>query len=282
MADAEDLTLAYLASHPAEAARVLETLPRAASVALLARVPARIGAPVLEALPTLSAGGHLVALEPERAIALLGMARVQTAAAALRHVPEPRRAALLDGMPTPRAVACRMLLGYAGASVGAWADPDIVVLGPDTRVGEAVTRLGEEQDKDIAHGVYIVDPASRLLGIVPLGALFRAPAHLRLSGLMRPPPGSLPAAMSVTAALRLRAWEETLFLPVIDRRGRLVGRVQRARLLTTTAPGPGGRGGESGTAIGALVSTYWVIVSGLLVAAVGLLPSTTPVGRVGR
>jgi len=86
----------------------------------------------------------------------------------------------------------------------------------------------------------------------------------------------------VTAALRLRAWEETLFLPVIDRRGRLVGRVQRARLLTTTAPGPGGRGGESGTAIGALVSTYWVIVSGLLEAAVGLLPSTTPVGRVGR
>lgn len=194
-------------------------------------------------------------------------ARIQTAAAALRHVPEPRRAALLDGMPTPKAVACRMLLGYPGASVGAWVDSDIIVFGRDTRVDEAITRLAGEQAADTADGIYLVDPANRLMGIVPLGALFRAPAHLRLMGLMRPAPASLPSAMPVTAALGLRAWDEALSLPVIDIRDRLVGRVQRALLFTTTARSPG-RGGEGGTLIEVLGSTYWAVVSGLLAAAV--------------
>ena len=280
MADAGDLTLAYLAGHPAEAARVLETLPRAAAVALLARIPARIGAPVLEALPPSSAAGHLVALEPERAIALLGIARVQAAAAALRHVPEPKRGTLLEGMSTPRAIACRLLLGYPNTSVGAWADPEVVAFGPDILVRDAIGRLNEESDKDIRDGVYIVDSASHLLGVVPPGSLFRAPAHLRLRGLMRPPPASVPAVMPVTAALRLRAWDEALSLPVVDSRDRVVGRVPRAVLLTS-AHGPG-RDQAAGTLIGLLASAYWAVVSGLLAAAVGLLPPSTPVGRAAR
>ena len=281
MADADDLTLAYLAGHPAEAARVLETLPRGASGALLARIPARIGAPVLEALPPSSAAGHLVTLEPERSLALLGIARVQAAAAALRHVPEPRRTALLDGMPTPKAVACRLLLGYPSASVGAWADPDIVVFGPDTLVGEAISRLNDERDKEIADGVYVADPANRLLGVVPPGSLFRAPAHLRLTGLLRPPPASLPASMPVTAALRLRAWDAALSLPVIDGHGRLMGHVPRAMLLTTAAHASG-RAQASGTLIGVLAASYWAVVSGLLAAGVSLLPPIAPVRRAGR
>jgi magnesium transporter len=280
VADAEDLTLAYLVGHPAEAARVLETLPSAASAALLARVPARIGGPVMEALSPSAAAGHLVALEAESAIALLVMVRIQAAAAALRLVPEPRRAALLNGMPTPRAVACRVLLGYPNASVGAWADLDINALGPDARAGEVITRLGEQSDEDIADGVYVADPEGHLMGIVPLAALFRAPAHLRLQGLMRPPPATLPAAMPVTAALRVRAWDERLSLPVTDNRGRLVGRARRALLARAIAQ-PGGRE-ERDTLIGVLALTYWGVVSGLLAAAVSLLPSRAPVGEVGR
>jgi Mg/Co/Ni transporter MgtE len=281
VASADDLTLTYLAGHPAEAAQVLETLPRAASVALLARVPARIGAPVLEALGSSSAAGHLVDLEPERATALLGTVRVQTAAAALRHVPEPRRAALLDGMPTARALACRLLLGHPEWSVGAWADPDVVVFGPDTRVDEAIARLGQEGDRDISDGLYVADPGGRLLGVVAPGDLLRAPVHLRLDGLMRPPPTPLPAAMRVTAALRWQAWDETLSLPVIDRRGRLVGRVPRMMLARATAPSRASSG-EGGALVAVMASAYWNLVSGLLAAAVSMLPSPTPVERAGR
>ena len=280
MAEVDDLTLAYLVGHPAEAARVLESLPSAASVALLGRVPARIGAPVMEALSPATAAGHLVALEVERAIALLGMARIQAAAAALRHVPEPRRTTLLDGMATPRAVACRLLLGYPNASVGAWADPDIVTFGPDIQAAEAIRRLGEQNEGDIADGVYVADSERHPIGIVPLAMLFRAPAHLRLNGLMRPPPPSLPASMPVSVALRGRAWDETLSLPVTDSRGRLVGLARRASLSRATAPA-GGRE-ERDTLIAAVASTYWGVVSGLLSAAVSLLPSRTPIGQVGR
>lgn len=280
MANEDDLTFAYLAGHPADAARVLETLPREASVALLSRVPARIGAPVLGALRPASAAAHLAAVEPDRAVALLGMMRVQAAAAALRLVPEPRRAALLDALPSARAVAYRLLLNYPATSVGAWAQSDLIVLGPDTRAGDASARLGEEADKDVSDGVYVTDTVGRLLGVVPLSALVRAPAHLRLAGLMRPVAARLPATMPVAAALRLRAWDEALSLPVVDSRDHLVGRVPRAALSASASHRGGGR--ESGGLLGILASTYWTALSGLLAAVVSVLPTAPPVGRAGR
>lgn len=279
MADADDLTLAYLASHPTEAARVLETLPRAASVALLARIPARIGAPVLEALPSSSAAEHLAGLEREQATALLTGTRIQNAAAALRHMASPVRDTLLHGLPTQRAVACRLLLAYPDTSVGAWADPDVVDLQPDSRVEEAIIRLREKSASDIGDGVYVIDSASRLLGVVPLAVLFRAPGHVRLAGVMRPPRASLSAAMSVTTALRLAAWEESLSLPVIDGRERLMGHLSRGTLLASVSHRRA-RNGAGGTLIEVLAANYWILVSGFLAAAVSLLPAATPVSRV--
>ena len=46
MADPQLLAQAFLAGHPAEAARAMEELPVADASALLAEMPARIGAPM--------------------------------------------------------------------------------------------------------------------------------------------------------------------------------------------------------------------------------------------
>ena len=50
MAEAGTLTLAFVSSHPVEAARVLEGLPGADAAALFASLPARAAAPALAAM----------------------------------------------------------------------------------------------------------------------------------------------------------------------------------------------------------------------------------------
>ena len=77
MAEAGVLTLAYVSAHPADAARVLETVPPAESAALFASLPARAAAPVLPAMLPPRAARVLGALDDEHALALLSAAGAQ-------------------------------------------------------------------------------------------------------------------------------------------------------------------------------------------------------------
>src|SRR5712664_394986 len=149
MAEPEVLTLTYIAAHPGEAARVLERIPGPDAAALFATVPARAGSPVLTAMLPSAAARVLGSLNDEPALALLAAAGVQAAVTVLRYVPEPRRSRLLEGLPTATAVASRILLGYPDDSVGAWADPDIIALAPETRVSDALARVRNGDEKNV-------------------------------------------------------------------------------------------------------------------------------------
>ena len=140
MAEAQTLTLAFVSSHPADAARVLEGLPAADAAALFASLPARAVAPALTAMLSPAAARIVVALEDTEALGLLTAAGVQGAVGILRHVAEPRRTRLIDGLPTVAALASKLLMGYVEDSVGAWTDPDVLALPGATHAAEALER----------------------------------------------------------------------------------------------------------------------------------------------
>jgi Mg/Co/Ni transporter MgtE len=132
MAEPQILTLAFVTSHPAEAARVLERISGPDAAALFESIPARNGAPVLTAMLPSAAARVLSCLEDGPALALLTAAGMQGAVSVLRYVPELQRARLIAGLPTATAVASRTLLGYAEDTVGAWTDPEVIEMSPDT------------------------------------------------------------------------------------------------------------------------------------------------------
>jgi magnesium transporter len=276
VADPADLTLAYLAEHPAEAARVLESLPLATSTALLGSVPARLGAPVLAAMRAPAAARHALAQDRETALALLSATSLQTTAAVLRHVEEPERAALLAGLPASTAVACRMILGYPENAVAAWADTGIITLPPDTSAAEALERL-REPGPARAEAVYVVDRGGAFVGVVETVSLLRAPDHLTLASLAHLPAATLPAAMPLASAATLRAWESSGSLPVVERGDRLIGTLDRStldRALARRAPSP--REAGEATVAGTLAEAYWTTLSRLIGAAIALLPPERP------
>jgi len=272
MAEPEALTLTYITAHPAEAARVLERIPGADAAALFATVPARAGAPVLTAMLPSAAARILSSLHDEPALALLAAAGVQAAVTVLRYIPEPRRSRLLEGLPTATAVASRVLLGYPDDSVGAWADPDIIMLVPETRVNDVLARVRGGDEKKVDQ-VYGVDNEQRLVGIVDLLELLRVPDSTTLAAVLHKPLAMLTAMTPLTGAATQRGWQLSSVLPVVERDGRLIGVMHRATLARAMARSRATtQRANDVTITGVLTRGYWDAASGLAEASLWLLP----------
>jgi len=278
MASAESLSHAFMRSHPAQAAQVLEALPAGEAAALFARVPVRIAAPVLGAMLPATAARALRELGDERAIELLAALGARQAAALLRRSAEPLRSRLLAGLPTARALASRVLLGHSDDTVGAWAEPEVAVLSPQARAGEALERA-RRGDANVER-VYVVGAGQRLLGSVSLGALLRAGEQAELDSLTKPPEAVLAARTPLAAAAAHPGWRRDSALPVVEAGERLLGELTRGaleRALGSTAAHPDAD--AESTLAGLLARGYWEILSGTVLGAAALLPPVRAVGR---
>jgi magnesium transporter len=267
------LSLAFMRGHPAQAARVLEALPADQAAPLFDRAPARLGAAVLAAMLPNRAAGCIAALADGRVLELLAPMGTQPKVALLRQLPEPRRRRLIAGLPTAAALASTLLLGYGEDTLGAWADPDVVVLGGQTRAGAALERLGADPP---AHPlVFVADPERRLVGCVGLAALLHAPAAATLASLMQRPPDTLAANAPLAGATGHPGWEQASLLPVLEPGRQLVGVLTRdalARALRRMPPsGAAAAGGSTGLAA-LLARGYWQALSGLMDSGLTLLP----------
>jgi magnesium transporter len=281
MADAETLSQAFMRAHPAEAARVLEALAPADAAALLARVPARLSAPVFAAMLPNAAARGLAGLEDEQALALLGELGTQPLVAVLRHVGEPRRSRLTAGLPTAAALASKLLLGYVEDAVGAWTDPDVLALPGATQAADALERVRHVEAT--VQRVFVTAAGGRLEGWVPLPVLLRAPATATLASIMTRPESVLSAQTPLAGAAAHPGWERSSALPVLEAGERLVGVLTRdalTRALGRTARVPPGAGPDS--LGGMLVRGYWDALSGGAAAMATLLPAVAPVGGTPR
>ncbi len=278
MAEADLLTLAYVASHPVDAARVLERRLPLEAAAVLSHLPARAAAPALAAMLPPAAARVIAAVGDHVALGLLTGAGAQSAVAVLRHVTEPRRSRLIEGLPTATAVVARLLLGYPEDAVGAWADPQVVTLAPGLDAQEAFRRVRGEAEGQ-AEGVYVVGDDQHLLGVVDLPTLVRAADWRRLDALMRPPVATLSAVMPLGAAAEHPAWAQVSELPVVARGGRLVGVLRLAVLREVLAKGVDAGDDAAPTLAGFAARSYWDAVSGLVRAFLALMPRAGPVTR---
>ena len=271
------LSLAFMREHPALAARVLEALPAADAATVFERAPARLCAGVLAAMLPRQAAACLAVLPDARLLELLGPLGTQATVALLRHLAEPRRKALISGLPTGAALASTLLLGYTEDTLGAWADPEVVAFPADTPAGDAVARLGQSEGTHAA--IFVTAADRRLVGMVDLGDLLRAPATAAMATLMRRPAALLAAHAPLAGTLAHPAWQEASALPVVESGDRLVGIMTRdalARALRRAAPLADEQAADAGLPA-VLARGYWQAISGLLGSGLALLPRVAPV-----
>lgn len=276
MAGTEDLSFAYLESHPTDAARVMERLAPQAVAALLADAPARLVAPALRAMMPLHVSRCLEGLADETVTGILRVMGPQAGVAVLHYVPEMRRNALLGQLPTALSVAFRLLLGYPGDSLGAWMNPRVLALPADTTAEIAVRRLREAEAENDSI-IFVLGAGQRLLGQVDLPEVLRAPGDAVLSKIMHKAVHTLPARTALRTVEVHPGWDDYQILPVVEREERFVGALDRGVLARALMRTPGTRStSDYGDVIALVAGNYWLGVAGAIQLIVGLLPAATP------
>lgn len=272
MAEAQSLTLAFMRAHPSQAARVLESMSAADAAALFRRAPVRLATSVLTSMLPTAAARSLGELDDERAMELLGSVGMQPAVALLRHIAEPRRSRLVSGLPTAIALASRALLGYPEDSVGAWTDPDVIALTADTSARDALDRV--RGTRAFADEIFVVESEQRLAGRVTLAQLLRAADATPLGTLATKPDSVLAVHAPLASALAHPGWSVHAALPVLQQGSRLIGVLTQRTLMQAYERHNAASPDESGESLaGVMARGYWEAFSGILHAAVTLLPT---------
>ena len=272
------LSLAFMQAHPVQAARVLEALDPQASAAIFERAAARIGAGVMAAMLPRQASRCVAALSDARALELLSAMNMQATVSLLRYLPPERRNPLIAGLPTASSLASTMLLGFDQDALGAWADPSVIMLPASTRAADALARV---RQTEVAHpAVFVTDEARRLLGVVPLPSLLRAPDVATLATLMQPAPAVLMALAPLAGAPAHPGWASASALPVVESGDRLLGVMTHDAMTRALrrhqAAEPSESHVDTGLA-GLMARACWQTVVGLVAVCLPLMPRVPPV-----
>lgn len=210
--------------HPADLADLLDRLDDADKIRVFGVLPVPLAAAVLDETSTDATREILAHLPARQAAAILEQLASDDAAAILdEDVPE-RQHELLAAM-TPRAARdVRALLRFPPQSAGRLANDRIVRLRPTDTVADALAALrAVVHEAAVITYLYVVDADDRLVGTVSLRRLLVEPPGRPVAELMRPDPITVPPEMDQEQVAHLVSRYDLNAVPVVDAGGRVLG-----------------------------------------------------------
>jgi magnesium transporter len=258
------LASAYAAAHPSEVARLLESASDVERAELLSDLGAAAAAPVLAATTPRCAAEALARLSREDAAQLLEALDPGAAAALLLRLPQAEAAALLEPLSAARSAQLRMLLQYGPGRAGGRIDPRAAAVPESLTADEALRRVLREPE-GVLYYVYVLDDAQRLVGVVNLRELMRAPGDSRVEAIMVRNPDRLQADDPLERVAHHGAWRRVHALPVVEGSGRFLGAIRYAVFRAIEAElGQAVGGPDAGRSASALAELYGLGANALL------------------
>lgn len=215
--------------------------------------PARVSAtdlrdawPVLDAEARIEGFRYLTSAEAEefflelgaldRAQLILGLPPVETkwwlralppddAADVVQKAPEEERESLLGLLEDANRREIKALLAYSEDEAGGLMNPRYARLRPGWTVDEAISYLRKQTRSQIEsiYYAYVLDPHSKLLGVVSFRQLMMARSDARVSDVMITDLVTAPDELEQEALSQLFAQHNFLAVPVVDSEGRMKG-----------------------------------------------------------
>lgn len=276
MGDATGLSAVFAASHPADAARVLETIAAPDTAEFIAALEPRLAAAIVRQFEPPYAARVFGLIDDNHGAAVIQSMGPQAAARLVQQLPHDRQLKLLAQLPVGTSIAIRLLVGYPRGTCGACMDPWPLALAPDMAATDALEQI-RKYDGDIGDCVFVSNGQRRLVGVLALGDLLRAPAGEPLSARVHPATHTLSALASVNVVEGHPGWEAYHVLPVVERENRLVGALHRHALSAALAAPPTGRMQPS--AASGVFAAYWQVVSALTEVTLSALPPVPPLAE---
>lgn len=142
----------------------------------------------------------------------------------LEDLPKDEQDEILDRLPITERVALARSLDYPEESAGRLMQTEFIAVSPSWTVGQTIDYLRETPDlPDRFFELFVIDPAYRLLGSVPLDTLLRTKRPVPVTELMEEERLRVRATDDQETVARLFERYDLIAAPVVDPDDRLVG-----------------------------------------------------------
>jgi CBS domain-containing protein len=216
--------------HPAEVAAIVRALPIDQRRQLAEAMDDERLADVLEELPEEEQVRIVEQLDRDRLVGVFDEMEYDDLADLLGEMAPADQERMLGVMDVDDAEVIRRLLSYEEGTAGGLMTPEVIILGPDATVAEA---LAQVRDPDwvvsIATQVFVTQapykaPTGKLVGVVHMQRLLREPPNMAIGRLVADDPTVTPDATDRDVAEILASYD-LLAVAVTDEVGRLLGAV---------------------------------------------------------
>ena len=216
--------------HPSDVAGVVRALPVSQRRQLAEAMDDERLADLLEELPEDEQLRLIEGLDLDRLLGVLDAMEYDDLTDLLSEMPDQQRRAVLDAMDDDEAEVLTRLLSYGERTAGGLMTPEIIILGPNNTVAEALAQVRDpDWTQAIAGQVFICQapfrpPTGRYLGVVFAQRLLREPPSMELGRCIRQVAVAGPDTPEQEVHEQF-AYYNMLALPVLDESGHLLGAV---------------------------------------------------------
>lgn len=224
------LALAFIQSHPAAAAQVLEQQDLEQVAEFLGDIPARHGRMILQQFLPQYAARVLGALATEPRARLVARLSASRLAAILRYAKPRARNAMLKNLPVKTRSACQLLLHYTDDAVGAWMRPAVATVPELASAGEALDRIKSQTSEGLSEPVLVVSRDRQVLGMLTVSRLLHEHPDDPVTQTMHQPPGQIRGRTTLYSARNHPGWRKHDVLVVVNQNKQLLGVLPHAAL----------------------------------------------------
>ncbi|MEY2967548.1 MAG: hypothetical protein RIQ64_175 [Actinomycetota bacterium] len=227
--------------HPSDVAGVVRSLPLLQRRQLAEAMDDERLADLLEELPEAEQLRLIEGLDMERLLKVLDEMEYDDLADLLAEMPGEQRSRILNEMDENEAAVMRQLLSYQRGTAGALMTPDVIVLGPNATVAEALAHVrSPEWLVSVAAQVFVTNPpfrapTGRYLGVVHIQRLLREPPSMELGRCLSQEATITPETTEREVAEMLASYN-MMAMGVCDAAGRLLGAITVDDVLDRTLP----------------------------------------------
>lgn len=226
MASASKLTLAFINRRPESAAQILASLPAADAAAFVNSLPTRYAVKVFLSLSANNTASIIRLMDLTAATAAIRDMEFAAASAVLRQLAPPARAAFLADLPHQQRREFEASLAFAPDTAGAKMTTSIATLTETDTVKNALGLL-KDDPQGRSELVFVLDSERKFVGAVRLLTLLQHSPKTALAELLDDSCVSISPHANLEQIAKLDAWHEFSQLPVVSRRGEVIGTLFR-------------------------------------------------------
>ena len=212
--------------HASDIGRVLSELEDPEAVELFKLLTPEAASEVLLEIDERLRKTLVSAIPKDKLIAAVHEMETDDAADVISELPIEHAKEVLDGIGRKESLEVQKLLVYPEDTAGGKMQAELVSVTEDSTVEQTIEAV-RRRSKEIEHiaNVFVVDSFQRLTGVVPLDRLILAGPDVKIRAIATPDPIKVNTDIDQEEVAKLFQKYDLVSMPVVDRNGRLVGRI---------------------------------------------------------